>query len=77
MDDGVTISQCLRYFKNWLHKIAKEHNIIYNQFEDGKKSCTFVTWSGKSIFYLKYLLEAFLFSSVRLVCELHFTTVSL
>ncbi|XP_022084739.1 ERI1 exoribonuclease 2-like [Acanthaster planci] len=45
VESGVPLRVCLSKFSRWLTKQESEKNIAYNTGDDGKKLCTFVTWS--------------------------------
>ncbi|XP_074648387.1 uncharacterized protein LOC141903910 [Tubulanus polymorphus] len=46
VENGIPIRSCLSKFSNWLTKISKSKNIVFNRDRiEGRMSCTFVTWS--------------------------------
>ncbi|XP_033630897.1 ERI1 exoribonuclease 2-like isoform X2 [Asterias rubens] len=45
VEAGIPLRFCLSRFSRWLKKNEEEKNIVYNCEEEGKKRCTFVTWS--------------------------------
>ncbi|XP_071797658.1 ERI1 exoribonuclease 2-like [Asterias amurensis] len=45
VEAGIPLRFCLSRFSRWLKENEEEKNIVYNCEEEGKKRCTFVTWS--------------------------------
>ncbi|XP_038069115.1 ERI1 exoribonuclease 2-like [Patiria miniata] len=45
VESGVPLRFCLSKFSRWLTKQENEKSIAYNSGDEGKKLCTFVTWS--------------------------------